>query len=62
LSLSYQIPTSYFERSGLTACKLFVHGQNLFTWTKYKGLDPQFAGGGVLPPLRIVTMGIQLKF
>ncbi|MGS2765016.1 SusC/RagA family TonB-linked outer membrane protein [Sinomicrobium sp. M5D2P9] len=62
VSLSYEIPSVYIQKSGLSSCRLYVHGQNLFTWTRYKGLDPQFPGGNVLPSLRVITMGLQLQF
>ncbi len=65
LSLSYKIPSTYIEKAGLMACKLFLHGQNLFTITGYKGLDPQSARSGsltYLPPLRTITAGLQLTF
>jgi len=39
-----------------------VQGQNLWTITKYKGADPEFRNGGLLPPLRIITTGLQLTF
>ncbi|WP_428743295.1 SusC/RagA family TonB-linked outer membrane protein [Tenacibaculum sp.] len=65
LSISYNIPSIYTEKAGLMACKLFLHGQNLFTITGYKGLDPQSARSGsltYLPPLRTITAGLQLTF
>ena len=41
---------------------LYVQGQNLWTWTKYFGLDPEFTVPGYLPPLKTFAFGIQLNF
>ncbi|WP_416441477.1 SusC/RagA family TonB-linked outer membrane protein [Leeuwenhoekiella sp. A16] len=58
LSLSYKFPQRLLKPLGLNQCTLFLHGQNLFTITPYKGLDPQ--GGKVVPPLRTITSGIKI--
>lgn len=59
LSLSWTLPSSWSERIKLQYVKMFLQGQNLFTITKYQGLDPET--GSALPPLRIVTVGMQIK-
>ncbi len=41
---------------------LYVQGQNLWTWTKYFGLDPEFSVSGYLPPLKTFAFGMQLNF
>ncbi len=38
----------------------FLSAQNLVTWTKYKGADPET--GNLLPPLRTITAGIKLSY
>jgi len=58
LGLSYKLP---LETLGLTTCTVFMQGQNLFTFTKYRGLDPQ-APGTSLPALRMLTAGLKLNF
>ncbi|MBC9797032.1 SusC/RagA family TonB-linked outer membrane protein [Sinomicrobium weinanense] len=65
ISLSYRIPSVYTEKIGLNDCKIYLHGQNLWTITRYKGPDPQSAPAGslsYLPPLRTITAGVQLHF
>ncbi|WP_407516193.1 SusC/RagA family TonB-linked outer membrane protein [Tamlana fucoidanivorans] len=65
LSLSYQLPSTVLGLSGLKSVRLYLHGQNLLTFTNYKGLDPESAPLGSLrnlPPLRTVTAGVQLTF
>src|SRR5690606_37651860 len=61
-SLSYSVPSKYIQESGISAITLFVHGQNLWTWTKYKGLDPQNPSGSLLPSLKEITCGVNFKF
>ncbi len=38
----------------------FVQGQNLLTITNYVGLDPETQTSFSLPPLKIITIGIQV--
>jgi TonB-linked SusC/RagA family outer membrane protein len=56
ISLSYDIPLNGMH------CKVFFEGQNVLTFTNYDGADPEFKAAGYLPPLRIVSAGIQLSF
>lgn len=56
-SLSYTLPK---KGTTGTACKIYLQGQNLLVFTKFKGGDPEQLTG-FLPPLRKVTMGIQLS-
>jgi len=39
---------------------VYVQGQNLLTITKYLGLDPETQSFQNIPPLKIITGGIQL--
>ena len=41
---------------------IYVQGQNLWTWTNYFGLDPEFSVTGYLPPLKTWSLGLQLNF
>lgn len=59
--LSFTLPTSWTSRLKLEHAKLFVQGQNVFVITNYKGLDPE-TGSFSLPPLRVVSAGINLTF
>lgn len=40
IQLTYTVPASILKRIGLSSAQLYVQGQNLFTITKYTGLDP----------------------
>ena len=43
-------------------CKLFIQGQNVLTFTPYRGGDPEFRFSGFLPPLRVISGGMTLTF
>lgn len=58
IALSYQIPNSL---RGLQS-KLTLQAQNLLTITPYKDGDPEFRNFNYLPPLRIISMGVEFKF
>lgn len=62
LALSYDLPKALFHKNAARACKIFLHAQNLFTITDYKGLDPQFPGAKVLPAIRNLSCGVQFNF
>jgi TonB-linked SusC/RagA family outer membrane protein len=59
LSLSYTLPERLVNSLKLQQASLFLQGQNLFTITNYDGLDPETGVG--LPPLRIMSLGVNLK-
>jgi TonB-linked SusC/RagA family outer membrane protein len=60
LVLSYQLPKSLLKRIRASQCNIYLQGQNIFTITKYKGLDPETEA--YLPPVRMFTAGINLSF
>ncbi|QIH35958.1 SusC/RagA family TonB-linked outer membrane protein [Sphingobacterium sp. DR205] len=61
LSLTYNLPEKIAGKMKMNYCKVFLRGQNLLTFTKYKGIDPE-TQGNVLPPLRMLTAGLQFNF
>lgn len=61
LSLSYTFPQQWVRTVKASQVTVFARGQNLFTITKYKGLDPE-TQTGILPPLKIFTAGLQCSF
>lgn len=61
ISFSYEMPTRLISRIGLTAARLFTNAQNLLTFTNYKGSDPESQRALNLPPMKVVTFGIQLE-
>lgn len=58
ISLSYDVPLHLKTLQ----CKLMMQGQNLLTFTKYEDGDPEFSSYGFLPPLKVITAGVQLTF
>lgn len=61
VNLSYQLPDSWMKGLGAS---VFAQGQNLWTLTNYNGADPATTGSfnASIAPLRMITLGIQLKF
>ena len=41
---------------------IYVQGQNLWTGTNFKGLDPEMSLAGYTPPLRVISLGINLQY
>jgi len=60
LSLSWQLPESWRKKAMLQNARLYIQGQNLLTITRYIGIDPETQSSSTLPPLKILTLGIQL--
>jgi TonB-linked SusC/RagA family outer membrane protein len=58
ISLSYTIPQQWTK--GMTG-RIYVQGQNLLTVTNYKGADPENQSAFYSPPLRQITLGINLS-
>jgi TonB-linked SusC/RagA family outer membrane protein len=58
VALSYNLPS---QRATDVDCRIFLTGQNLFTITKYLGPDPETLSVGNLPPLSVLTMGVEFK-
>lgn len=57
VQINYTIP---MHSSVFREAKVYFQGQNLLTWTKYFGIDPEFTSVGFLPPLRTYSLGVQL--
>ncbi len=58
VSLNYKLP---ILNNGLDV-NVYLQGQNLLTFTKYNGPDPEQPSSTRLPPLRQITLGLQLGF
>ena len=59
LSLGWQLPERWRKWMGFKSFRIYGQGQNLLTITNYPGLDPETGSLAVLPPLRVITFGIQ---
>ena len=65
LYLSYAIPQSVYNRIKLKGATIYVSADNLVTWTKYEGADPERSGDGRFaqyPQLRVLNAGLSFKF
>jgi hypothetical protein len=72
LTLGYELPLSLVSRVKMSSVRIYMQGQNLLTFTKYKGWDPEvstdFAVDNVVsgvdfysaPQPRAITFGINL--
>jgi TonB-dependent starch-binding outer membrane protein SusC len=60
VALSWALPQKWIEKAHFRSFRFYLHGQNLLTITKYKGLDPEGQGMTSLPPLRVITVGVQV--
>jgi TonB-linked SusC/RagA family outer membrane protein len=58
--LSYTVPLGKVVK--IEMLKIFLQGQNLLTITHYLGMDPENNGTNLLPPLKILTGGLQINF
>lgn len=62
VSLSYNLPKKWFGKY-MQGAALRLDGQNLFTITKYDGIDPETDGyAAAYPNVKTYTVGIDLKF
>lgn len=60
VALSYKMDAATLKRWHLQNLSLYIQGQNLLTFTKYKGFDPETPYYFSLPPLRTVRVGIKV--
>lgn len=58
VQLAYRIP---LQNSSFKNVKIYFQGQNLLTFTKYFGVDPEFAALGFLPTLKTYSFGVQFN-
>jgi TonB-dependent starch-binding outer membrane protein SusC len=76
LQIGYRVPANVLKRVKIDNLRLYVQGQNLFTITKYTGLDPALGNrsggnapdpyfgvdGGNYPSSRLISIGANLSF
>ena len=71
LQLGYSLPTSVIKKIGATKLRVYVAANNLMTFTKYKGFDPDFSSFsplvsgidyGYYPQARVYMAGLNLNF
>jgi TonB-linked SusC/RagA family outer membrane protein len=72
LQIGYTLPASLTQRLRLSTCRVYVSGQNMLTFTRYSGLDPEIGqigsslelgiDKGFYPQARIFIGGINVNF
>ena len=68
--LTYRVPAKLLKPIGLNALSIYVSGNNLFTWTKYSGTDPEHSVDGYsyatdssnTPRSKSFTVGLNVSF
>ena len=71
LSLGYTFPTKWTQKAFISRLRVYGMVDNLVTWTKYWGFDPEISSGsgnaqgidrGVYPQPRTWTVGVNVSF
>lgn len=62
IALSYSLPEDLSRKIKTKNARIYFQAQNVYTFTKYSGLDPETQSASRLPTLRTLTVGIQLIF
>lgn len=70
IQLGYTLPTDLTQKVFISKFRVFVAAENLLTFTKYHGFDPEISSGGtslgidygVYPQARVYTVGLNVAF
>jgi len=70
IQLGYTLPASITKHLLLSSLRFYVSGENLLTFTKYHGFDPEISSTttslgvdyGVYPQARVWTVGVNIAF
>ena len=63
ITLGYNVPQSLLKKVNLSKLRLYVTGENLFTWTDLiDGYDPETLGNLTYPITKKVAVGLNLTF
>ncbi|MEQ8240016.1 MAG: TonB-dependent receptor [Cyclobacteriaceae bacterium] len=60
ITLSYTLPKLITNTVGVGNARIYASGNNLVTWTKYKGYDPE--NGDFYPTSRMLVFGADISF
>ncbi len=69
ITLGYTLPRTLTNKIGISRLRFFGRAENLFTWAKYWGFDPEIGSGstslgvdyGVYPQARTFTIGVNVS-
>lgn len=60
VNLSMDLPSQWAQRNRIKSARLLLQAQNIFTFSSYKGYDPETLGTGVAP-LRTIVFGLEFS-
>jgi TonB-linked SusC/RagA family outer membrane protein len=65
IEIGYTIPGKLLNKRGISKLRVYVSGQNILTFTKFKNFDPERQRGGntdqQVPLYKVYTFGLNLK-
>ena len=66
-NVAYNLPASLYNNLGINKVRLYVTGDNLWTWSKRQGLDPRQSISGTITqayyaPIRTISGGVSITF
>ena len=66
VTLGYTVPNSISRKLSLSSGRIYLSAENIFTITRYSGIDPEVPVNGidlnVYPVARTISMGLDLSF
>jgi len=66
VTLGYNLPERWIDRLGMKRARLYFSGSNLYTFTNYKGIDPEVGTNGIdnglYPVTRTLSLGVNINF
>lgn len=62
IQLGYTLPSKISQKIAMQKLRFFVSAENIFTLTKYPGLDPEIGTNIGYPLMRSVSLGAQVTF
>jgi TonB-linked SusC/RagA family outer membrane protein len=65
IEVGYTLPLSFFKKVSVKSVRFYFDGDNLFTFSKYPGLDPERVGNGNYvnyPQNKVYTFGAMVNF
>ncbi len=65
ITFSYDVPKEFIKNNFMTGVRFYLQAENLVTWTKWRGLDPEnflADSQGNYPNSKSVSFGVDLKF
>ncbi|MNI96013.1 TonB dependent receptor [compost metagenome] len=73
ITLGYNLPAAWINRIKMQAARIYISGQNIYTFTKYSGYDPELGSYnndalmqnidlGNYPNPRTFTIGANITF